>query len=102
MQEPTTLVGGRAAPISDALVDELLAGRELTAEAITGPRGLLQELTGRLVERALGAELVEHLGYGPGDPAPADQPNRRNGAGRDSCPDDADPHVPTARFSLGA
>jgi putative transposase len=80
MEEPTTLVGGTALPISDALVDELLVGRELTAEAITGPRGLLQELTGRLVERALGAELAEHLGYRPGDPPPADQPNRRNGS----------------------
>ena len=28
MEEPTTLVGGRVAPISDAQVDELLAGRE--------------------------------------------------------------------------
>ncbi|MGH2975029.1 MAG: IS256 family transposase [Solirubrobacterales bacterium] len=79
MEEPTTLVGGTVAPISDALVDGLLAGRELTAEAITGPQGLLQELTGRLVERALGAELSQHLGYLPGQEPPDDQSNRRNG-----------------------
>lgn len=77
MEEPTTLVGGSGASISDALVDELLAGRELTAEAITGPSGLVSQLTGRLVERVLDAELTEHLGYGHGERAPGDQSNRR-------------------------
>lgn len=79
MEEPTTVVGGTCAPISDALVDELLSGRVLTAEAITGPEGLLQELTGRLVERALGVELSDHLGYAVGELPPDDQSNRRNG-----------------------
>jgi putative transposase len=79
MEEPTTVVGGVRPPIPDELVDELLAGRALTAEAITGPRGLLQELTGRLVERALGAELADHLGYEHGEQPPLDEPNRRNG-----------------------
>ena len=79
MEEPTTVVGGTPVSISDAVLDELLVGRPLTAEAIAGPQGLLQELTGRLVERALGAELTEHLGYEPGVPPPADQSNRRNG-----------------------
>jgi putative transposase len=60
-------------------LDELLVGRSLTAESITGPDGLLQELTGRLVERALGAELADHLGYAVGELPPDDQSNRRNG-----------------------
>jgi len=79
MEEPTTVVGGTSRLIPDELVDQLLAGRELTAEAITGRQGLLQELTGRLVERALGAELSDHLGYEPGAEPPLDQSNRRNG-----------------------
>jgi putative transposase len=79
MEEPTTRVGGTPPAISDAVVDELLAGRALTAEAITGPSGLLQELTGRLVERALGAELADHLGYDQGEQPPSEQLNRRNG-----------------------
>ena len=49
--------------IPDELIDQLLAGQPLTAEAITGPEGLLKHLTKRLVERAMSAELAEHLGY---------------------------------------
>jgi putative transposase len=79
MEEPTTSVGGTPPVISDVVVDELLAGRALTAEAITGRHGLLQELTGRLVERALGAELADHLGYEHGEQPPSDEQNRRNG-----------------------
>src|SRR3954467_3008208 len=48
--------------LSDGLVDELLAGAR-TEEEIVGPGGLLADLTRRLVERALSAELTEHLGY---------------------------------------
>jgi putative transposase len=48
--------------IPDELIDQLLAGRE-GPEAITGPDGLLKQLTKRVVERAASAELTEHLGY---------------------------------------
>src|SRR5918998_1315523 len=48
--------------LSDELIDELLAGAR-TEEEIVGPGGLLADLTRRLVERALSAELTEHLGY---------------------------------------
>jgi putative transposase len=41
-------------------LDELLAGYE-KPEDLTGPDGLLKQLTGTLVERALGTELTEHL-----------------------------------------
>ena len=42
----------------------------------------MKELKVRLMERMLGAELTEHLGYEPhGDPA-SQQINRRNGATR--------------------
>jgi hypothetical protein len=48
--------------IPDELIDQLLAGRE-GPEAITGPDGLLKQLTKRVVERAASAELTGHLGY---------------------------------------
>jgi hypothetical protein len=33
-----------------------------------------------LAERILGAELMHHLGYGPGEGKPVEQPNHRNGS----------------------
>ena len=64
--------------IPDELIDQLLAGRG-GPEAITGPDGLLKQLTKRVVERAVSAELTEHLGYEPAAEPPDGQPNRRNG-----------------------
>ena len=55
--------------LPDELIDELLAGAR-TPEEITGPDGLLQRLTKRLVERAMAAELSEHLGYERGEAPP--------------------------------
>jgi putative transposase len=63
----------------DELIDQLLAGRE-GPEAITGPQGLLKQLTKRVVERATSAELSEHLGYELGEVPPEEQQNRRNGS----------------------
>src|SRR5215213_5851211 len=64
--------------LSDELVDELLAGAR-TAEEIAGPDGLLGQLTRRLLERALQAELTGHLGYPPGQAPPGGAGNARNG-----------------------
>jgi putative transposase len=64
--------------LSDELIDELLAGAR-TPEEITGPDGLLQRLTKRLVERAMAAELSEHLGYEHGQAPPSGAGNARNG-----------------------
>jgi len=64
--------------LSDELIDELLAGAR-TPEEITGPDGLLQRLTKRLVERAMAAELSEHLGYAHGEAPPGGAGNARNG-----------------------
>jgi putative transposase len=64
--------------IRKELLDELLAGYE-KPEDLTGPNGLLKQLTGALVERALGAELTDHLGYEPGAPEGAGTGNSRNG-----------------------
>lgn len=47
-------------------LDELLNGVE-NADDLLGDRGLMKELKVRLMERMLGAELTDHLGYEPGD-----------------------------------
>jgi putative transposase len=64
--------------LADELIDELLAGAR-TPEEITGPDGLLNRLTKRLVERAMHAELSEHLGYKRGQAPPGGVGNARNG-----------------------
>jgi putative transposase len=65
--------------LSDEVIDELLAGAR-TEEEIVGPAGVLAQLTRRLVERALSAELTEHLGYEPHQEPPGGTGNTRNGS----------------------
>jgi putative transposase len=64
--------------IPDELIDQLLAGHE-GPDAIAGPDGLLKHLTRRVVERAMSAELTDHLGYELGEAPPEGASNRRNG-----------------------
>jgi putative transposase len=64
--------------IPDELIDQLL-GEYQGPEQLTGPDGLINQLRRRLIERAAGAELEQHLGYPPGAEPPEAQPNRRNG-----------------------
>lgn len=45
----------------DAMLDRLLEGKR--PEEVVGQGGLLEDLTKRLLERALEGELTEHLGY---------------------------------------
>jgi transposase-like protein len=46
---------------------------------LTGPDGLINRLRRRLIERAAGAELAQHLGYPSGGEPPEGEGNRRNG-----------------------
>src|SRR5438876_458130 len=64
--------------IPDELIDQLL-GEYQGPEQLTGPDGLINQLRKRLIERAAGAELEQHLGYPAGAEPPDGQPNRRNG-----------------------
>jgi putative transposase len=64
--------------LADEFIDELLAGAK-TAQEIAGPDGLLGYLTRRLLERALEAEITEHLGYEHGQAPPGGAGNARNG-----------------------
>lgn len=62
----------------DALLDDLL--KEYGGSAgVTGPEGLLKQLTRAVINRAMGAELTHHLGYEEGEAPPDGQDNRRNG-----------------------
>jgi putative transposase len=70
--------GRRKKSRSDELLDELIAEYGGSA-GVTGPDGLLKDLTRRLVNRAMGAEMTQHLGYEAGDAPPVGQSNRRNG-----------------------
>jgi putative transposase len=64
--------------IPDELIDQLL-GDYQGPEQLTGPDGLINQLRKRLIERAAGAELEQHLGYPLGAEPPEGQANRRNG-----------------------
>jgi putative transposase len=59
-------------------VDRLLGEYE-GPEQLSGPDGLINRLRRRVIERAAGAELEQHLGYPPGGEPGEGQANRRNG-----------------------
>jgi putative transposase len=67
--------------ISAKVLDELLAEYKKPEDMI-GENGLLKQLTKALVERALQAELTDHLGYEKHDPAGQKSGNSRNGTSR--------------------
>jgi putative transposase len=67
--------------VDPELIDKLLADYK-TPEDIIGENGLLKQLTKAVLERALGAELTEHLGYEKHDPAGRNNGNSRNGKSR--------------------
>jgi transposase-like protein len=64
---------------------ELNVPPELLDQLVKGPmsQGELEELCRSLkkavIERAMSAEMSQHLGYRPGDAKPAGQNNQRNG-----------------------
>ena len=64
--------------IAPELLDQLLAN-DSKPEDLTGEDGLFKQLKKALIERALGAELSNHLGYEKGDPAGRGTGNNRNG-----------------------
>jgi putative transposase len=62
----------------DAAMDELLRDYR-GPEDITGPGGLLKQLTKTLLERAMAAEMTHHLGYEKHDREGRGTGNSRNG-----------------------
>jgi putative transposase len=65
--------------IKKELLDELLKDYQ-KPEDVIGENGLLKQLTKALLERAMSAELTNHLGYEKNDPAGYHSGNSRNGA----------------------
>lgn len=63
-------------------IDALLADADASGTPVDGRDGLLARMTKAVLERALDAEMVEHLGYEAGDPAGRGSGNSRNGHGR--------------------
>ena len=70
-----------AKKIDEAVLDELLKGWE-RPEDLMADGGLIKELRKALMQRMLGAELTDHLGYEHGQEPPPVQTNRRNGVSR--------------------
>ena len=64
--------------ITKEVLDELLKDYRGPND-LTGEEGLLKQLTKAVVERAMGAELTEHLGYEKHEAGEKPSGNRRNG-----------------------
>ena len=62
----------------DGLLDQLLKNYKKPEDNL-GEQGLLKRLSKAVLERALGAEPTEHLGYEKHDPAGYGRGNARNG-----------------------
>src|ERR1700733_8248190 len=67
--------------IDTKLVDELLKDYQ-KPEDIIGENGLLKQLTKALLERAMSAELTDHLGYEKHDSSGKNSGNSRNGSSK--------------------
>lgn len=68
--------------IDPKLIDKLLAEHGHRPEDIAGKDGLLKQLTKALLERAMQAEMTDHLGYEKHDPVGYKSGNSRNGKSR--------------------
>jgi putative transposase len=86
----TTMAPKTPSPFSDELLDQLLANYT-KPDDLTGKDGILKQLTARLVERAMQAEMTQHLGYERHDPKGRGTPNSRNGTGTKTLKTDHGP-----------
>jgi len=64
---------------TDELLDALMKDYK-KPEDLIGENGLLKQLTKRLLERAMQAEITDHLGYEKHEPAGKNSGNSRNGS----------------------
>jgi transposase-like protein len=74
---PVRALAGKIA--TSDLADELMERARTEGTSLVGPDGLLADLTKRVLESMLQAELTEHVGYEPYDPAGHHSGNSRNG-----------------------
>ncbi len=66
--------------IDDATLDQLMAQIDAKGLRLLGPDPVLTQLTSAIMNRAMQAELTNHMGYEPGDPAGGGSGNNRNGS----------------------
>ena len=87
--------------VSNELIDQLLAGYK-KPEDLIGENGLLKQLTKRLVERALEAEMTEDLGHPKNASVAYVAGNARNGKSKKTLKGDFGElpiHVPRDRHA---
>jgi len=65
----------------DKLLDEI-DFKNLSADEITGPNGILKMLSKRMLEKAMEAEMDDHLGYEKHQRSSSNTTNSRNGKSR--------------------
>lgn len=76
-RKTTEVIGsGREFVIPPELLVQVVKGPMTQSEVETMCRALKKSV----IERAMGAEMSQHLGYEPGEARPASQANHRNGA----------------------
>ena len=86
---------------SPEILDQLLAGYS-KPEDLTSDDGIFKRLKKALIERALGAELSDHLGYEKGDPAGRGSGNSRNGtSGKTVLTEDGEVQIEVPRDRAG-
>ena len=88
--------------IDDAALDAMMDRISAEGLELLGPEGVLTGLTKRIMERAIDAELTDHLGYERGDPRGRGSGNSRNGTSPKTVLTDAggiDLDVPRDRVS---
>lgn len=90
-----------ASDFSPEILDQLLAGYS-KPEDLTSDDGIFKRLKKALIERALGAELSDHLGYEKGDPAGRGSGNSRNGtSGKTVLTEDGEVQIEVPRDRAG-
>jgi transposase-like protein len=88
---------------------ELNVPKELLDQLVKGPmtqgdlETMFRSLKKAVIQRAMGAEMTEHLGYEPGDAKPEGQGNQRNGAsGKTVLTDDGPVRIEVPRDRDGS
>jgi len=77
---------GKPEPTAEQkLAEELVARARDQGVSLTGPDGLLKQLTKTVLETSLNQEMTGHLGHDKHTPAGNETGNVRNGAGPGRC-----------------
>ena len=85
--------------IPPELIDRVVKG-PMTPDEV---QAVCLALKKAVIERAMGAEMSQHLGYGPGEPRPAGQDDHRNGTtGKTVLTDDGPVRIEVPRDRDGS